>query len=64
MKICNRWGPCQKVIENHLDIKRLVATNVEDGTILFLTVYKTPHYDYVKQFLKISKKKSEMTDIL
>ena len=36
--------------------------NVEDEILIFLTVNKIPPYDYVKQFLKISKKKYEMMD--
>ena len=40
-----------------MGIKRIHNRNVEDYILIFLTVNKIPPYDYVKQFLKISKKK-------
>ena len=45
-----------------MGIKRIRHRNVEDDILIFLTVNKIPPYDYVKQFLKISKKKYEMMD--
>ena len=36
--------------------KRINNRNVEDEILIFPTVNKIPPYDYVKQFLKISKK--------
>ena len=46
----------QFLIKCLLGIKRIHNGNVEDEIFTFLTVNKIPPYDYVKQFLKISKK--------
>ena len=59
-KICRRWRSYQDIIENHLDIKRLLDINVEDDIIIFLTVYERPPYSYVRAFLEISKKMYDM----
>ena len=53
-----------EAIECNLDIKRLNERNVEDDILIFLTVYKIPPYDYVRAFMKISKKKYEMIDYI
>ena len=45
-----------EIIKCLLGIKRIHTRNVEDEILIFLTVNKIPPYDYVKQFLKISKK--------
>ena len=64
-KICRRWRRYQNIIENSLEIKKIDGINVEDDILICLTVYTIPPYDYVKQFLKISKKKYDMIyDIL
>ena len=62
---------CQELRDNQFLIKCLLRIkgrhnrNVEDEILIFLTVNKIPPYDYVKQFLKISKKKYDMIyDIL
>ena len=44
-------------MENNLAMKRMDERHVEDDIIIFLSVYKAPPYDYVHQFLGISKKK-------
>ena len=63
--ICRNWRFYQELIKCTLSIKRLNERNVEDDILIFLTVYKLPPYEYVKQFLKVSKKKYEMIyDIL
>ena len=58
--ICRNWRFYQELIKCNLNHKRCLKTNVEDDILIFLTVYKLPPYVYVKQFLKISKKKYEM----
>ena len=64
-RTCRRWRRYQNIIENCLAFKYIDERNVEDEILIFLTVYERPPYDYVKQFLKISKKKCEMiNDIL
>ena len=63
-KICRRWRSYQSMIENQLEIKRLLNTNVEDDILIFLTVYERPPYSYVRAFLKISKKQYEMIDYI
>ena len=55
-RICRNWRYYQALIKCHLNIKRRTSRNVEDDILIFLTVYERPPYDYVKQFLKISKK--------
>ena len=55
-KICRNWRYYQELIRCLLGIKRIRHRNVEDDILIFLTVNKIPPYDYVKQFLKISKK--------
>ena len=57
---CKTWRDNQELIRCHLNLKRRHNRNVEDDIIIFLTVYERPPYDYVKQFLKISKKKYDM----
>ena len=44
------------IMENCLAFKNIDERNVEDEILISLTVYERPPYDYVKQFLKISKK--------
>ena len=62
---CQEWRDNQFLIKCWLRIKGRHNRNVEDEILIFLTVNKIPPYDYVKQFLKISKKKYEMIyDIL
>ena len=62
---CKTWRDNQFLIKCLLGIKRINNRNVEDEILIFLTVNKIPPYDYVKQFLKISKKKYDMIyDIL
>ena len=61
---CKTWRYYQDAIEYNLDIKRLNERNVEDDILIFLTVYEIPPYDYVKAFLKISKKKYEIIDYI
>ena len=64
-KICQEWRDNQFLIKCLLRIKGRHNRNVEDEILVFLTVNKIPPYDYVKQFLKISKKKYDMIyDIL
>ena len=55
-RTCRRWRRYQNIMENMLEIKKIDERNVEDDILIFLTVYKLPPYEYVKQFLKISKK--------
>ena len=57
---CKTWRDNQELIRCHLNLKRRHNRNVEDDILIFLTVYERPPYDYVKQFLKISKKKYEL----
>ena len=47
-----------------MEITRFNERNVEDDILICLTVYKIPPYDYVKAFLKISKKKYEIIDYI
>ena len=62
---CKTWRDNQAIIKCLLRLKGRHSRNVEDDILIFLTVYKLPPYLYVKQFLKISKKKYEMIyDIL
>ena len=61
-RICRNWRYYQALIKCHLNIKRRNKINVEDDVLIFLTVCDIPPHDYVKQFLKISKKKYEMID--
>ena len=64
-KNCKTWRDNQFLIKCLLGIKRIHNRNVEDDISIFLTVNKIPPYDYVKQFLKISKKKYDtIYDIL
>ena len=64
-RTCRRWRRYQNIIEKCLAFKNIDERNVEHEILIFLTVYERPPYDYVKQFLKISKKKCEMiNDIL
>ena len=63
-RTCRRWRYYQDAIEYNLDIKRFNERNVEDDILIFLTVYEIPPYDYVKAFLKISKKKYEIIDYI
>ena len=53
---CQEWRDNQFLIKCLLRIKGRHNRNVEDDILIFLTVNKIPPYDYVKQFLKISKK--------
>ena len=53
---CITWRDNQTLIKCVMGIKRIHNRNVEDEIWIFLTVNKIPPYDYVKQFLKISKK--------
>ena len=53
---CKTWRYYQELIRCLLGIKRIRHRNVEDDILIFLTINKIPPYDYVKQFLKISKK--------
>ena len=55
-RICRNWRYYQELIKCHLNIKRRNNRNVEDDILIFLVVYDIPPHDYVKQFLKISKK--------
>ena len=55
-KICRNWRYYQELIKCLLGIKRIHNRNVEDEVLIFLTVKSIPPYDYVKQFLEISKK--------
>ena len=57
---CQEWRDNQAIINCLLRKKRRNNRNVEDAMLIFLTVYKIPHYSYVRIFLKISKKKYEM----
>ena len=59
---CKTWRDNQAIIKCLLRLKGRHNRNVEDEILIFLTVSKIPPYDYVKQFLKISKKKYEMMD--
>ena len=61
-RTCRRWRRYQDIIHNFLEIKKIDERNVEDDILIFLTVYGRPPYDYVRAFLKISKKKYEMID--
>ena len=61
-KICRNWRFYQELIKCSLSIKRFNERNVEDDILIFLTVNKLPPYEYVKQFLKISKNKYTMID--
>ena len=61
-KICRNWRFYQELIKCTLSIKRFNDRNVEDDILIFLTVNKLPPYEYVKQFLKISKNKYTMID--
>ena len=63
-KTCRNWRYYQEAIEYNLDIKRFSERNVGDDILIFLTVYEIPPYDYVKAFLKISKKKYEIIDYI
>ena len=63
-RTCKKWRYYQDAIEYNLDIKRFNERNVEDDILIFLTVYKIPPYDYVRVFMKISKKKYEMIDCI
>ena len=63
-KICRNWRYYQEAIEYNLDIKRFNERNVEDDILIFLTVYKIPPYDYVRVFMKMSKKKYEMIECI
>ena len=55
-KNCKNWRDNQFLTKCLLGIKRIHNRNVEDEILIFLTVNKIPPYNYVKQFLKISKK--------
>ena len=61
---CINWRDNQSIINCVLRIKRRNNRNVEDEVLIFLGVYKIQPYDYVKQLLKISKKKYEMIDYI
>ena len=62
---CKTWRDNQAIIKCLLRLKGRHNRNVEDDILIFLTVNKLPPYEYVKQFLKISKKKYVMIyDIL
>ena len=61
---CKIWRYYQDAIEYNLDIKRFNERNVEDDILIFLTVYEIPPCDYVKAFLKISKKKYEIINYI
>ena len=63
-RTCKKWRYYQDAIEYNLDIKRFNERNVEDDILISLTVYEMPPYDYVKAFLKISKKKYEIIDYI
>ena len=63
-RTCKKWRYYQDAIEYNLDIKRFNERNVEDDILIFLTVYKIPPYDYVRAFMKISKKKYEIIDYI
>ena len=60
---CINWRGNQTLTKCVSGIKRRHNRNVENEVLIFLTVNKIPPYDYVKQFLKISKK-YEMIDLL
>ena len=53
---CQEWRDNQFLFKCLLRIKGRNNRNVEDEILIFLTVNKIPPCDYVKQFLKISKK--------
>ena len=53
---CINWRDNQTLIKCVLGIKRRHNRNVEDEILICLTVNTIPPYDYVRQFLKISKK--------
>ena len=57
---CKTWRDNQAIIKCLLRLKGRHNRNVEDEILIFLTVNKLPPYEYVKQFLKISKKKYVM----
>ena len=59
-RTCRRWRRYQNIIENCLEIKKIDERKVEDEILIFLTVYKIQPYDYVKAFLKISKKSMKL----
>ena len=54
-KNCRNWKYYQELIKYLIRIKRINNRNVEDKILIFLTINKIPPYNYVKQFLKISK---------
>ena len=53
---CKNWRDNRCLIKCLLGVKIIHNINVEDDILIFLTVNKLPPYEYVKQFLKISKK--------
>ena len=63
-RTCRRWRRYENIIDHCLEIKKIDEINVEDEILICLTVYKIPPYDYVKAFLKISKKKYEIIDYI
>ena len=52
---CQEWRDNQFLIKCLLRIKERHNRNVEDEILVFLTVNTIAPYDYIKQFLKISK---------
>ena len=64
-KHCKTWRDNQAIIKCLLRIQGKHNRNVEDDILIYLIVNKLPPYEYIKQFLKISKKTYEMIyDIL
>ena len=55
-RTCQEWRDTQAIIKCALRIKRRNSRNVEDDILIFLNVYKIRPYDYVRAFMKISKK--------
>ena len=50
------WRDTQAIIKCALRMKRRNNRNVEGDILIFLAVYNIPPYDYVRAFMKISKK--------
>ena len=59
---CQIWRHYSRKKRINLTMKRTDERNVEDDIIIVLSVYNIPPYDYVHQFLRISKKRYEMKD--
>ena len=52
---CQEWRDNQFLIKCLLRIKGRHNRNTEDKILIFLIVNTIPPYEYIKQFLKISK---------